>query len=855
MPNSGPSSVEITSFTVTTGDKLISSPFKLGPAPRSRDPGARSLVRNAASKLPAAEGSPSRPQCAAPAPAVRDDPSDSDDSCTIRPDDDDGATTDYSVCVSTIAFSSDDSDMPRKDEAGISLTPIFKAYGELHSVMCRRHFSQIPSKAAAFTGVLSLTVEALTRLVDRMRDASMYESAYKGLVYTRELFQSHVDKMQPNPDEKDTLATGYLLLEMTMSALQELLFVIETEREYLSTLAYEDARLHAHGVRGLNSSTQRIKIHIGSNEDQATKRGLISRLRKLSQPYLTLGNIDGIASPLAPAPGDQKYLPAHLRAGKALVREPYDRSPSGEYARPDLFRQSSSPAKLSVSHQDISSMGDSPQSSRRESVETLVASSPMPYDLPLRKEDDSQITRRDGKVIAATLPALVRHLTDPLFSEDIADTLDSFFLFFRSFTPPTELLRMLRARFNEKPPEDLLESQIGTWRLCQRYTKITVAKLLALWAETYWKEETDRCVFSSISDFAYETIAQDPDLPVDTAKIVAAGLCACSSSRTRQYGQWLTSEIKATEEAADTYGATPFQERVNHLAKLRESEIFLIDIAYFCKPGGADEIARQLTVIESEFFHSFLPEDLIHYSDPSLRNKLTKWKAFSQSLTVWVANCIVGHHDLNTRVMVTEFFITIAAICKGMRNYNSALAILLGLQSQPIAQLSQTHAVVALEYQDVRARLEAFFDCRSNWRQYRAELPVHLPAVPIAAVILKDVKQNREVLPRIKTMVEPLSQPIQDQIPLQYYRNMRRTVRDLERCYGSFKLQRVDHLHGWILYHVSKFDKSTYDEGMEMLRKKSTALESIHGQASPVQQVPSIGQRVVRARNDLEIRK
>lgn len=77
------------------------------------------------------------------------------------------------------------------------------------------------------------------------------------------------------------------------------------------------------------------------------------------------------------------------------------------------------------------------------------------------------------------------------------------------------------------------------------------------------------------------------------------------------------------------------------------------------------------------------------------------------------------------------------------------------------------------------------------------ELPQNLPAVPLAGlrllrgsvarimvltslsvvVIIKDVKQNREALPRVKSVVRPPSQPVQEKIYLQYYRNMRRTVR------------------------------------------------------------------------------
>lgn len=141
-----------------------------------------------------------------------------------------------------------------------------------------------------------------------------------------------------------------------------------------------------------------------------------------------------------------------------------------------------------------------------------------------------------------------------------------------------------------------------------------------------------------------------------------------------------------------------------------------------------------------------------------------------------------------------------------------------------------------------------FFHHRKNFAEYRAELPINLPTVPLqgklpslrpctsstdctdVVIICKDVKTCREVLPRVKSTVVPSVMPAEEMIPLQYYRNLRRTIRgkywdlrrpnarayhtliDLEKCRGEYKgLKKVDDIYDWLKSNAGQFDTKGYE--------------------------------------------
>ncbi|KAH9933260.1 ras guanine nucleotide exchange factor domain-containing protein [Amylocystis lapponica] len=696
----------------------------------------------------------------------------------------------YSDTDSVVAPSVYDSVQPREWDIDIDLFAIFSGYKKVHASLCDGSPQSNYEPVKTFLRPLDHALESIEGAPVDIRATSVYDAARRNVLFSRELLESHYDKIRPNLDEMDLndfLLTGYQLLEMTLNNFRNLLQVIETERSYMQSFprlstTSDSAAISNSALSGSDPSGV-TPGPLPNTPKKARKLSFLQRLRVSS--LLCHGSVQH-ESPVA------RFPESSILTGPSVDGD------GGKYnirASLALFPEAS------------------------HSLSLLAIS--------VRENENEVIRGKDGSITAATLPALVRIFTDQreVLVNDLTDTIDAFFLFFRSFVPSAAFYDMLVARYSERPPPNLSEEESSAWRLYHRLAKMHVAKLLSLWLESHWRHDTDGDILDKIVSFTYGTMAKDKDVPPETSKLVACNLFDRSAGRVSHYGQWLEREAKRGEDEVEAPSPTVFAPRLQHLETLRPDELSVVDVGYFRKPGGAAELARQLTIIEGEFFHAFFPEDLIRFSDPELQKKLEAWKTFSNALTLWVPNCILDHQEAKFRAELVELFIDVADVCMNMRNYSSALAIMLGLQSSSVTRLRYTEEAVGSHYRDLRSQLADFFDSRSNWRAYRAELPQNKPAVPLEVVIFKDVKQSREALPRAPSVVRPPSHATEDFIYLQYCRNLRRTVRDLEKCYGSYKLERVEFMQSWLKHNMDKLAGEKYEDRAQVLNEKSLQVE------------------------------
>lgn len=524
--------------------------------------------------------------------------------------------------ISSVAFPAQRGDIPQEDDITVELTPLLRWYEKLHGTLCRRQLSKIPEISDSFIRQLSQTVVGVRDASGPIRYTSGYDSAYEDLTFSRELLESHFDKMSPHNNEDDMLATGYLLMEMTMSNFRNFLHVVEIEREYMESPPEPEAETSF----DIEPFTIRISPEPSVEKE---KKGLFARLRKISFACKALFDISAPPSPISP----------DASATILIVEPPYDLD--------DMDYDTETPYNV------------------RASLAVFPEPSPKLAEpnLPTVEEEEAGVIRHmDGTITAATLEQMVRLLTDQreILAQDMTGLMDSFFLFFRSFAPPASLLERLVSRFNEQAPVGLNEEQHHVWGLFHRFAKIYVAKLLYFWVERYWKDETDNDILDDIIRFTFGTMAKDRDLPPETVKLVASGLCECSSGRIGKYGYWLEKEMKQADEAAEVYADTVFQPRLQRLETLRHDDLGMIDIGYFRSSGGAEELARQFTVIESELFHTFVPEELIHFGDAKFRRKIEDWKVFTNALTLWVSTCILDHQDVALRAQIIQLFLFVA---------------------------------------------------------------------------------------------------------------------------------------------------------------------------------------------------
>lgn len=284
-----------------------------------------------------------------------------------------------------------------------------------------------------------------------------------------------------------------------------------------------------------------------------------------------------------------------------------------------------------------------------------------------RDDDHRKVVRGKNRTITeATLLELVNVLTDEreYSRRSMIDLIDLFFLFFRSFVPSAVVLDMFIKRYKECPPEGISELDLIMWHVHHRMAKIHVARLLVLWLELHWRDDADGHLVKDINQFQIGTLCKDPDIPIQWAKKAGNYLFDRLSTPTGPLGRWLHLEMAKTEKAAETYPPTGFEvTQLPQWAKLCPfNPTTVIRITDFRQTGGRTELSRLLTVIESEFFHSFLPEDLIRFKDEVLQRKLHAWTKFSNGLTLWVVASILDQKDASDRAAMVYFFISLACV-------------------------------------------------------------------------------------------------------------------------------------------------------------------------------------------------
>merc|ERR1712137_746506 len=152
------------------------------------------------------------------------------------------------------------------------------------------------------------------------------------------------------------------------------------------------------------------------------------------------------------------------------------------------------------------------------------------------------------------------------------------------------------------------------------------------------------------------------------------------------------------------------------------------------------EFARQLTLIEFDLFCNIEPSrDLINVSkvkSDTVRNCIQ----FSNTLSKWVAGEIVKTVNSKKRVAVVRRFIEIAEEMWNLNNFNSAAAILFGIDHRAVQRLQLTwKSIPKRELRKFQEFLE-LISVKDNFEKLRAAQDQAIPPlIPYLAIYLKDI--------------------------------------------------------------------------------------------------------------------
>lgn len=203
------------------------------------------------------------------------------------------------------------------------------------------------------------------------------------------------------------------------------------------------------------------------------------------------------------------------------------------------------------------------------------------------------------------------------------------------------------------------------------------------------------------------------------------------------------------------------------------------------------ELARQLTLIESEIFCAIKPDELLNGNFTSKKAHLKV--APNVRLSLMFTNCLsdyvlesVLQPDINQklRVNIVKTWLKVAISCLYLRNFNSLAAIITSLQSHLVTRLSRVWSDLSEKYTELYDYLSSVVHPEKNYSVYRAKLKsfllsndYNIPVVPYFSLFLQDLTFITDGNPNFRKANTFLNQKL---INIDKYLKITRIIADIE---------------------------------------------------------------------------
>lgn len=203
------------------------------------------------------------------------------------------------------------------------------------------------------------------------------------------------------------------------------------------------------------------------------------------------------------------------------------------------------------------------------------------------------------------------------------------------------------------------------------------------------------------------------------------------------------------------------------------------------------EVAKQLTLIESEIFCSIGVDELVnnHYMSEKAHLKRAEnvriSVLFTNSLSGYVLESILQPDiSFQKRTNILKTWLKVAISCLYLRNFNSLAAIITSLQSHLVTRVSRIWEDLSEKYQDLYDYLCSIIHPERNYSVYRTKLKsfllandYNIPVVPYFSLFLQDLTFVSEGNPNYRKANTFLNQKL---INIDKYLKLTRVLADIE---------------------------------------------------------------------------
>ncbi|SCV68142.1 BQ2448_263 [Microbotryum intermedium] len=344
----------------------------------------------------------------------------------------------------------------------------------------------------------------------------------------------------------------------------------------------------------------------------------------------------------------------------------------------------------------------------------------------------------DGRVTGGTLRCLVERMTlhdttiDPLFS-------NTFFLTFRMFSSPPQLVQALFARFDIVAPRGLDKAQLQLWNSKKLIpVRLRVYNFLKTWVETYWKADQDHIVLEPLRLFCQTRLAKAMSNP-------SARLMELLNKRERG-----TDVVRSSTPGG--VGSLPQQalagapSPIVNKSLLNSLKLMAVNtLSFSILDVDPLELTRQITIIESRVYSRIGVEELLSGDFAKPYGPIRQMSTMSTKLTGWITETIVNESESKKRAALLKYFAKVADRCFQTKNYNALFAVLCALNSSTVARLRRTWDALAPKYRVLLDQLRKATDHGRNYAEYRATIRQAVPpCLPFVGLFLTDITMSSE---------------------------------------------------------------------------------------------------------------
>ncbi|KAI8802580.1 ras guanine nucleotide exchange factor domain-containing protein [Cladochytrium replicatum] len=418
----------------------------------------------------------------------------------------------------------------------------------------------------------------------------------------------------------------------------------------------------------------------------------------------------------------------------------------------------------------------------------------------------------EKQVTGGTFRALVEYLTvhdqptvDPYF-------FNAFLMTFHNFATPQDLFGALQARFFLQPPPNLAQDELRLWDERKlKPIRVRVVNAYKAWLELFWVDPLDDAILDQLHQFANGILRElMPPSGLLISEIISKKLNQMVQMQNRSIatGSMVISLPPNYPPQPPPGSSKPAPIVPKNLRRFALMELDPV------------EVARQLTLLESQIFYRIQPFELMNQEwaktvGTSMAVNVKEMASLSTKMTGWVAETIVLEKDLKKRAAILKNFIRIGEVCLELKNFNTLMAIQSALNSSTIARLKRTWDAVGSKSKTVFERLRKATDHNQNYADYRSFLRNSAPpCLPFLGLYLTDLTFTEDGNPNTRDRGRLIN--------FDKYLKKSKIVQDLQRFQSlSYPLVEVVELQRWLQDSIA----ASCRNGVQDLYRMSLHLE------------------------------